>query len=412
MREFAVVLQMPPHTLGFILFILCLALFLHLRFGEKAVAAGPTILTTTGIFATFVGIAIGLSGFDAAHIQESVPSLLSGLKTAFWASVAGVGAALTIKIRYFFLGAPSSSVIDPEAGASIEDLLRAMKSVQLALAGDGDATVVSQLKLLRRESNDRLDALAKAQNEALLALSQMGSATLVEALREVIRDFNAKITEQFGDNFTKLNEAVGNLLVWQDKYKSHVESTGARLERVLEQVETLQSQLATLVARGADFTKIAEDLSALLRALETQKTQLSQTAEALSRLLLSASKSIPEVEKRIEEITSQLARAMVQNQEMLSSTLRENSATLKQGVEASMSAVSKFHHEQASQIEDLLKQSKAQTDALEKTLEAELTKSLESLGGQLAALSEKFVKDYTPLTDRLRQVVEMARRLQ
>ncbi|WP_166484973.1 hypothetical protein [Nitrosomonas eutropha] len=43
----------------------------------------PTILTTTGIFATFFGIALGLADFDAANIQASIPALLAGLKTAF-----------------------------------------------------------------------------------------------------------------------------------------------------------------------------------------------------------------------------------------------------------------------------------------------------------------------------------------
>jgi hypothetical protein len=47
--------------------------------------------------------------------------------------------------------------------------------------------------------------------------------------------------------------------------------------------------------------------------------------------------------------------------------------------------------------------------ALDKGLQEELTKSLESLGRQLASLSEKFVADYTPLTDKLRDVVNIAR---
>jgi hypothetical protein len=64
----------------------------------------PTILTTTGIFFTFLGIALGLAHFDTENIQASIPALLGGLKTAFWASVAGVGGALTIKFRHFFFG--------------------------------------------------------------------------------------------------------------------------------------------------------------------------------------------------------------------------------------------------------------------------------------------------------------------
>ena len=39
--------------------------------------------------------AMGLLDFNADDIQGSVPALLSGMKTAFFASVAGVFAALT-----------------------------------------------------------------------------------------------------------------------------------------------------------------------------------------------------------------------------------------------------------------------------------------------------------------------------
>lgn len=81
-----------------------LTILFHLRYNEKTVAYAPTILTTTGIFATFLGIALGLAEFDTSNIQASIPMLLGGLKTAFWASVVGVGGALTIKFRHFFIG--------------------------------------------------------------------------------------------------------------------------------------------------------------------------------------------------------------------------------------------------------------------------------------------------------------------
>jgi hypothetical protein len=55
--------------------------------------------------------------------------------------------------------------------------------------------------------------------------------------------------------------------------------------------------------------------------------------------------------------------------------------------------------------------SKEQIDLLDAALSEELKKSLEALGGQLAALSEKFVSDYMPLTERLREVVRIAERI-
>jgi hypothetical protein len=90
---------LPHHTQFFLFFVALLTLYFHFKYGEKTLTYGPTILTTTGIFATFFGIALGLADFDTTNIQASVPALLAGLKTAFWASVAGVGGALTIKFR-------------------------------------------------------------------------------------------------------------------------------------------------------------------------------------------------------------------------------------------------------------------------------------------------------------------------
>jgi hypothetical protein len=78
---------------------------IHLfAYNQRAIHDGPSIFTTCGIFFTFLGIAQGLYGFDPQKIDASIPTLLDGLKTAFIASVVGVGAALSIKLRYAIFG--------------------------------------------------------------------------------------------------------------------------------------------------------------------------------------------------------------------------------------------------------------------------------------------------------------------
>jgi hypothetical protein len=47
-------------------------------------------------------------------------------------------------------------------------------------------------------------------------------------------------------------------------------------------------------------------------------------------------------------------------------------------------------------------------EELDQALGDALIKSLESLGGELASLSRQFVDDYSPLTDKLRDVVRIA----
>lgn len=474
--------DLPHHTQFFLCFVGLLTLYFHFKYGEKSLTYGPTILTTTGIFATFLGIALGLADFDTANIQASVPALLSGLKTAFWASVAGVGGALTIKFRHFFIGAKqevAGTGVDGEVTAS--DLAKLLQSIQQALVGSDDSTLVSQLKLSRQDTNDRLDALKKAQQEALLKLSEMSSKALVEALRDVIKDFNNKLTDQFGDNFKQLNEAVGKLLVWQEQYKIHIETVTKGQAEIIESMKIASENYQKLVTEAARFTAVSSDLSSLLTALETQKKQLSSLLKALADLLQSASGSLPEIEKKIMDLTEQLTRSVENNQKETNKALMENSQLIRASiqevgqdldkinqnfnkhlgelaektnkqvsvvdskiveltqrlitsVETNQKEVgkalaenvqlirtsiqgtekdfAKINQEFNKHLGELAEKTNKQISALDAALAEELKKSLESLGRQLAALSEKFVSDYSPLAEKLREVVNIAMRLQ
>jgi methyl-accepting chemotaxis protein len=272
--------HLPPITLGSLAFILLIFLILLATYSEKTADSGPAILTTTGIFCTFLGISIGLLEFDVSNIQASVPALLDGLKTAFLASVTGVGGALILKARQYIWGVPARKDGTPAAGATVDDLASSLRDIHRALAGDGDATLVSQLKLLRQDSNDRLDALKKAQTDALQMLSQMGSKALVEALRDVIRDFNARINEQFGENFKHLNDGVAKLLVWQEQHRQHVDTMANRLEDMLKIAQATAGTQKQVVEQSSAFSEIAYNLSDLLSVLNTQTIEINSYVES------------------------------------------------------------------------------------------------------------------------------------
>ena len=52
-----------------------------------------------------------------------------------------------------------------------------------------------------------------------------------------------------------------------------------------------------------------------------------------------------------------------------------------------------------------------QVAELDKSLGEELEKTISTLGSQLHSLSSKFVEDYLPLTTKLKEVVELARKV-
>jgi hypothetical protein len=136
----------PQVTLVFVAMIIATGIVLHFRYNPRTVALGPTLLTTTGIFATFLGVALGLYHFDTTNVQASIPALLDGLKTAFFASVAGVGFAITLKLREFLFGSGGASEQDNETDdVTAADLVRHLRDIREALVGTDEGSLISQL---------------------------------------------------------------------------------------------------------------------------------------------------------------------------------------------------------------------------------------------------------------------------
>lgn len=406
-------LDLPPLTKGFIFTIAIMLSYANLKFDQQAVRLWPTILTITGIFGTFLGIAIGLSSFDTNKVQDSVPTLLAGMKTAFWASVLGVGGALVIKIRYAIAGLAQKDEGEIREGATIDDLAKYLLEVKKAISGDDESTLVSQTKLLRQDSNDRLDAIKKSMQTYLEQMAENNSKALIEALKEVIRDFNAKINEQFGDNFKQLNEAVGQILIWQEKYRQQITEMIQQQDLTAKNMSVASERYSDLVSKAEVFTHVAGQLFQLLQSLELQRARLEQSLQALGTLLLKASDGLPDIERKIVEMTRQVGQGVQTSTEDMQKTIRSLSQTLETSLNEQKKLMTETmagtNREFNQHIKQITEKTREQVTNLDAALEVELKKSLDSLGRQLAALSQKFTADYGPLTDRLREIVGMAR---
>lgn len=56
----------------------------------------PSVVSSLGVFGTFLGITVGLCYFDTSDLDTSIPLLLSGLKTAFMTSLVGMSCSLIL----------------------------------------------------------------------------------------------------------------------------------------------------------------------------------------------------------------------------------------------------------------------------------------------------------------------------
>jgi chromosome segregation ATPase len=406
--------QLPLLTQVAVGLLVIVGFYIHaFKFNGKFAIDGPAILTTLGIFFTFLGIALGLLRFDVDNIQASVPALLDGLKTAFIASVFGVAIALTIKLRYATFGIASRFRSTDTHGATIEDLLQQLTAVQRSLVGDDDSTVLTQMKLTRSDTNDRLDNLRRSQQEFMEKMAENNSKALIQALQEVIRDFNTKINEQFGDNFKQLNAAVEKTLQWQENYRQQMSEMIEQQRGTAMNMAVSTERYGALVSNAQAFTAVSERLGNLLEAHESQRNQMEQSLKLLGQLLTTASGSLPQVEKKIMELTEQMTFGVRQHREEVTKAMRDSSTSLQSTIgdvrKLMVDAVQKSNQDFNGHITEISTKTKEQVAALDVALERELTKAIETLARQLTALSQKFVEDYSPLTDRLRQVVNMSR---
>ncbi len=484
----------------------------------------PSILATVGIFFSFLGIALALISFDVNNIPESIPNLLNGLKSKFIASLMGMFASIVVKIMQV-LKIKDKSIMPLDREKEMIDLLSnllennksnnqqllpelvkqsgLLESIKNSLVGDGDSSVITQLKLVKSEISDLdkhstqnftnsikynynyLSTLNKTMQDGFKnqidkfdefskILAENNSKAFIEALEKAMRDFNNNITEQFGENFKELNRAVGELLKWQDNYKAHVEKLQENFQITLDSVKIIESSFSGIQSRSEKFTVTSENLHIILEGLDGQLKDLNNHLKAFDALASNAKDAFPHIEDNLTKLTSgfknsteqslfvitdtvtsmrenlldttlTMRNAMNEQKDALTSTSQDFKTVTKNLTKETKESIDNYRdslqqtihnyerelqkvvQDQMSHVGNAIKSSseqfnkllienttkstgilEQQTDRLDRALQEELRKSIETMGKHLAALSNKFVSDYSPLTEKLREVVRLA----
>ena len=346
------------------------------KFTPDNAVYSPTILTTLGIFFTFLGIAIGLSGFDSNNIEASIPSLLSSLKTAFWASVFGVGGAVLIKLKQFryMQNSPKELEITPNdmllelknidssiKGKDNSDLINALENFTKSLGSNISTNIAEQITLFKDENKKQFDRLIEVQENALDQIREGATATLIEALREVLKDFQTAITDHLADNFKDLAEAVNHLVTWQQQYEIHI-------QRTTESMETASNRYVSLVEHAEVFHKTSAALNEQLNLFRDQSSNLKALLGDLNSLVTATSKEIPQIENRIINIGEQISNS--------SHTFNET-------------------------INNSIAKTASQTELLTSGIEKAVQVSIESLGKNTTTLMDQLIKDHKELNEAL-----------
>ncbi|MGD8176950.1 hypothetical protein [Marinimicrobium sp. ARAG 43.8] len=400
-------------TLSLVLMALITLLTLYFAgpgYSAQSAAHAPTILTSTGIFGTFLGVAMGLLAFDADNIQSSVPDLIEGLKTAFWTSIAGLFGALVVKFRHLASTLRLHHRQDSYEAASVDDLANLLADIHRSLSDPEAGGLNAAIQGLQQQQTREMASLKRSLEQYQADMTEANTNALIQALETVLRDFNAQIDVQYGENFKKLNEAVGNMLLWQQNYKTELQELLVTQKSNGELLDKASQAYEKVVTHSEVFNQVSESLGGLMEALQEQSRGLDQYLSQLATVAEKAAAGLPSLEGRVDALTDQLAESVTRNQQQLSQVLDEASRALRDtSAEVHRNLADSLSHSQTGlhdQVSAMVQRTGEQLEQLDQALEKELTKALTTFGYQLTSLSEKFVNDYAPLTDKLRALVQ------
>ncbi|WP_086479582.1 hypothetical protein [Oceanospirillum sanctuarii] len=402
-----------PLTMIVILIITALTLYFHGPvYSLRTVNAAPSILTSIGIFGTFLGVALGLMDFDTTDIEGSVPRLIEGLKTAFWSSIAGLLAAMSIKLRHVIKHVRNYETETKYTGATVDDLATLLGDIRLVLNKAGLADIGDNIQAGTKGLEQHLERLESVISQYQQEMVSANSNALTTAITDLMTSFNEKITVQYGDNFRQLNQAVGRMVEWQENYKGELAKLLEQQKANGDVLDKATEAYQTMVQHTQAFNEVSEKLGDVMTGLQQQSDSLGSYLDSLASLVSKASDGLPALEGRIMTLTEELANGIRESHRQMNELLTNTSSTIEKTVitvnkqlVTDMEQVNSRHNDILLQMLDRNEQ---QLVRMDNAMEQELTHALQTFGGQLTALSEKFVSDYLPLTEKLRQVVHLS----
>ena len=231
----------------------------------------PSIISTLGVLGTFLGITKGLMSFNTATLDQSIPVLLDGLKTAFFTSLLGMSGSLVLNriVSAKFDKEPKSSEIEKAARMII------------------DAMNVNQRELPR--------FLDEANKKFVTILSQDET---VKIIRQDVEQLKDDVEELKGIN-QELRSALGNIA----QSLNNVSSSNSD---IAEELPRLRAVAVTATASISAIDNNVENISGTISSLDSTMTEIKVNVESDMDEVRSSLYSISKYSEEIRDIANEI----------------------------------------------------------------------------------------------------------
>lgn len=425
----------------------------------------PTAVSTLGVLGTFFGITMGLVAFDSGNLDQSIPGLLDGLKTAFFTSLAGMigsmilSSILNLKqdktdkgvsdinqaagtickavqqmssLNAEAIGALKQQMAEQESDRkafyrTMGDVMNKVKLSQAAIAetlGSINTTTSSTTSALDslvilgrsqeaslatvKESIDKVSTSADSQTAAITAMSETmgGIRTGVEAL--------SNISDSVLQSVGRIEEASASQTDAMQSVQKNADEIAGSTHHLAEILDVVSGMSSTQDQMNDQVQKLKDildgEVDQIERSMDKTNSLLERKFDEFTELLKkSNTEALVEVMK---EVTAEFQKQM---DALISKLIQENFDQLNKSVER----LNQWQQENKEMIASLTKQYKEMADNFETTSESltrvkDDTESLVSEGGKLRkivdSLNEVIVNDerFIKTAEHLQKTAELS----
>jgi hypothetical protein len=315
----------------------------------------PPVFPTLGIFCTALGITFGLSGFDTEKIQESLPTLLEGLRLAFFATMAGIiGLIIFQKINAIIQKQidddPNRPIKQTDELSAIAALTFEVKELKndnrkqiekliQSFGTDLETKVSSKLSTLEKEVVHLQKAANENQKTTTEGLTQLNTTAnnsrieLTEQFKN-LRDEQKATSEKANKNTDEIIKAMSeNNKLTAKKFDEFSEllrknNTEALVEVMKKATEQFNEQMSELINRlvKENFAELNNSVKSLNDWQKQNKEQVQKLTEQFQKttemFTISATtlkqvadntKSLTDDDSKLSQLVAELKRVMIED---------------------------------------------------------------------------------------------------
>lgn len=295
-------------------------------------------------------------------------------------------------------------------------------------------------KQMERSANTIKRTVEEKFDNFYQEFSKMASESMVEQLTIVVDKFDTALNDVVAQSFKDLQQSTIELNQWQKEYKLMVETENQNMRELIDRITPLidkyeeAKQSIQMVSQELNkmertlqgITGSGEQLAQHGRDLAEQNQRLDESLYDIVDVGENAKKVIPVITQRMNEIIndiksgSSIIKSSVQSvSEELSTNVREfaqQSTVFRDELISSQKQNDEYVRQTIAQIDQNMKEFSSKTndwtEQFSQGVNVQLSDSLNQIVSMMCAISNKFAKDYEPLADNLKKIVEISKDIQ